>query len=220
MAARAHNSSSKVRGVGWTRDLREVTGQQHGEDPTVGPADASTYRLYKGDVELQVPVIFREQIVPMIVDAHPLTLKDRAVEIDLHDPDAHPEQVVIQVAARLEEQKDDNHPADQQDRNRRRIGIAECHRQSNPGDDDRPVGGGVETVPPDLALIHLAAIQVGQSTDLRGTKGCLGPMALLVLHDVASTMPPATGWRCCATGSTTRVAKLNGRPTGVLALRT
>ena len=105
----------------------------------------------------QVAVIFREQIVPMVVDVHPLTLEDRSIEIDLHDPDTHPEHVVIQVAARLEQQKHYNQPADQQDRNRRRIGVAECHRQGNPGDDDGPIGGGVEAVPPDFALIHFAA---------------------------------------------------------------
>ena len=36
----------------------------------------------------------------MVVDVHPLTLEDRSIEIDLHDPDTHPEHVVIQVAAR------------------------------------------------------------------------------------------------------------------------
>jgi hypothetical protein len=168
------------------KDLGEVADKQSGEDPTVGPADASAQRLHERDVELQVLVIFREQIVPVVVDAHPLTHEDRAVEIDLHDPDAHPEQVIIQVAARLEEQKNDNHPADQQDRNGGRGGVAEGHRQGNPGDDDGPVGGRIETVPPDLALIHLAPVQVRQSTDLGGTKGCLGPMTVLILHDAAS----------------------------------
>jgi hypothetical protein len=67
-------------------DLAEVANQQHGKDPTVNPADTSTHGLHQGHVEAHVPIIVGEKIVPVVVNARPLTPEERTVEIDLHDP--------------------------------------------------------------------------------------------------------------------------------------
>ncbi len=198
-------------------DLGEVAREKRGEDPAVGSADAAADGLHDRDVEPQIPVVLGEQFGPPVVRSHPLTRENGTEEVDLHDPHADAEQIVVQIPTRLEEEEDGDDPADQQDRNGRRVGAAESHRQGDAGDDDRPVAGRVEAVPPDFALIHLSAIQMRESADFGGAEAC----RLFAVHTRFSRSRPArsgivppkdrSGKRCFTRCEAKRLAVRVGR---------
>src|SRR3990167_7616671 len=151
-------------------DLADISEGLEREDIAVIVTDASSERAPETDVILRRQVILRQHILPWAGFGPVRSEQQRRVEIRFDPAAARAPDVEIAIAPRLEDEKDGDQPADEEQRRGRRIRIGVTHRQREAERHHRPVRRRVEARPPDRRAINLAAVKMRERADFRGVE--------------------------------------------------
>ena len=125
------------------------------------PAAGSFPKTY---VKVKSLVVASQDLVPTVVNAHPLEPKKRSVHRNFHQSHACAPDVEVAISTGFNGQEHQSHQRHQNKRKGRVPGIAKGDRERDAGGRYGPVGRCIESRAPDLAAIHLASVQMGEHT--------------------------------------------------------
>src|SRR5262245_44085604 len=143
------------------REFKVVGDRLNDKYPGVIAAEASSDCSRDADLKRHMVIVAAKNITPS-ANSGSLSFKNWQIDAGFHKPGSRAIHVEKAVSAPLEQKESDDQQSDNDQRQRRCVGVAEAHRQSNAGRYNRPVRGIVQSSSPDSAAVNLGAIEVGE----------------------------------------------------------
>src|SRR5262249_60517168 len=153
----------------WSRmhgNLAVVGGALDRENPGIVATQPAPERPNVTDVIHGLAIVGREHRLPVVAGRNALAAQHGRVEMGLDPARPRTPHIEVAIAPRFEAEERENEDADEHQRQGRGILARECNRKGDPECDDRPVGGVVETRPPDRAAVDFTAIEMRERPDL------------------------------------------------------